>query len=159
LDQIPEWLKWIGGGIMGVLGLLATSKIVEKFVDRIHSKRDKREALHDSNAQAHIGAQTHAFDQIIERLKTVEKRVDELQSQVAQEMAKAARFEEQNKMLTAENERQRASIHGLRNTIQAKELEVVKMQGEITAMQEKIAMLEGEIQRLSKLEAKTHDVT
>lgn len=155
--EVPEWLKWIGGGLAGIVSLLLGSNLVMKIVDRRHAKADRRELLHESNQTAHIGAQTHAFDQIIERLKTVEGRVDQLQDQLSQEMAKAARLEEQNRTLASELERQRTNNHALRNAIQEKELEVVRMKGEIAQMQEQIIRLTAEIERLSKLEARTHE--
>lgn len=167
MDQIPEWLTWIVFALSGVGALIGVAKLIEIWVVRILKRRDRRESIAEANQAlqinsqmetqtARIGAESAAFKHVMDRVTTLETRVDGLQDKLADEMAKSARLEEQNANLTTELQRQRDSNHDLRKIIQSKELEAIQMKGEIVTMQEQIKTLTSEIKRLSALEARTH---
>jgi chromosome segregation ATPase len=125
--DVPEWLKWVGGGLMGIASLLAGSKLVVLMFGRRWQKDDQRDTLIITNDGKRIDADQNAFNAVMRRLEKVEARVDELQTKLSEEMAKSAGLKAENEALRKENERHTRKLHDFAEKLQQKDAEILSL--------------------------------
>ena len=139
--EIGEGLKWIGGTLVGILGLIGFGKLAEMTLARIYKKKDDLAQIHESNQVAQIELDKLAFVKVIERVDKLEIEVKELREKLSSQMKKNARLEVENEHLKQTNERQQKEIENLRNREAVLQSQVNSLTNIVTKLQTELEML------------------
>lgn len=136
---------WIVG-IVSLLSLFGVANIIQQVLTRFWKKRDDAETVHSTNDGKLIDASSHAFTQVLERLRTVESRVNELTDKLAEEMKTNSRLSAENELLKKELERQRDRGHQLASDLQKKDGEILELRNLLHETQLQLAALQAKVE-------------
>ncbi len=142
-QSIANGLQWIGGGFLSLLALIGIGNIIMKLLTWTLDRKEKRDAINETNAGKSIDQDQNAFASMEKRLDKLTERFDELQQKYADLMADHAGIKKENEFLTRDNERLQREVEDLRkeNTTRA---------GRITQLEKQVKELMAKIEGMQK---------
>ncbi len=146
-------LQIIGGGLVGLLAAVGAGSMLLAVMNRRWKKSDDEAAVHLTNHTAEIDADKNAFNAISQRLTIVEKRMDDVNSQLMEQKVENAKLEAKLQHAEQQRDRQDEEIKNLRNRNHTLASDLQQRDAKILELTVKIGELE---KRLTELTTEMH---